>query len=84
LPRPFALLAERLRNSKRFILSIKAMPAIRETFAGFRMEGIELLHTVSGGKGRTARVVIICWRLLSDPNVAVRSTSVAARNLPFV
>ena len=44
----------------RFILSVNAMPAIRETFAGFHMEEIELLHTVSGRKGRTARELIIC------------------------
>lgn len=44
----FALMAERLRALEgRFILSINDLPEIRETFAGFAMEEVELLYTVS-------------------------------------
>ncbi len=56
----FALLADRLRRLKgRFILSINDVPDIRETFAGFELEQVELLYSVSGGKGRPARELIV-------------------------
>ncbi len=59
----FTMMAERLRNLKgRFILSINDVPAIRETFAGFAMEGVHLDYTVGGGKGRPARELIINGR----------------------
>lgn len=62
----FGLLAARLRTIKgRFILSINDVPEIRETFAGFQMEGVDLLYTVSGGKGRPAKELIIEGRSTS-------------------
>jgi hypothetical protein len=51
--------------------------AIRETFAGFYMEETRLLHSVSGGKGRTARELMICWRRLSAPLWTLMLTSAA-------
>jgi DNA adenine methylase len=59
-PEQFALMADRLRSLKgRFILSINDVPEIRATFAGFQMEEVDLLYTVSGGKGRPAKELVI-------------------------
>ncbi|WP_352482770.1 MULTISPECIES: DNA adenine methylase [unclassified Mesorhizobium] len=56
----FDALATKLRTLKgRFILSINDVPEIRETFAGFAFDGVELIYTVSGGKGQPARELII-------------------------
>lgn len=56
----FAALAERLGRLKgRFILSINDVPEIRETFAAFTIEPVELRYSVSGGKGQPAKELII-------------------------
>lgn len=56
----FAVLADRLGRLKgRFILSINDVPAIREAFAGFSMEEVNLDYTVGGGKGRPAKELIV-------------------------
>ena len=56
----FALMADRLARLKgHFILSINDVPAIRETFAAFAMETVDLLYSVGGGQGRPARELII-------------------------
>ncbi|WP_054312929.1 DNA adenine methylase [Mesorhizobium sp. 1M-11] len=55
----FAVMAERLHRMKgRFILSINDVPEIRETFAGFDMQPVDLLYTVSGPP-RPAKELII-------------------------
>lgn len=56
----FELMAARLaRLQGRFILSINDVPAVREIFAAFDQEQVDLTYTVSGGKGRPARELII-------------------------
>jgi DNA adenine methylase len=56
----FEQMAERLRRLRgRFILSINDVPEIRETFADFRFEEVDLLYSVSGGKVRPARELIV-------------------------
>ena len=56
----FEIMAERLARLKgRFILSINDVPAIRETFAGFRLEPVDLRYSVSGGRGTEARELIV-------------------------
>ncbi len=56
----FALMAARLGKLKgRFIMSINDVPAIRETFAAFRIEDVSLRYTVGGGKGRPAEELIV-------------------------
>lgn len=56
----FELMAERLaRLQGKFLLSINDVPAIRETFAAFAQEKVDLTYTVSGGKGRPAQELII-------------------------
>ncbi len=58
----FALMAERLHCLKgRFILSINDVPAIREIFAGFAMEPVELFYGAGGG-ARPAEELIISGR----------------------
>lgn len=56
----FEVMAARLaRLQGNFLLSINDHPAVRETFAGFDMEGVKLRYSVSGGKGTPARELII-------------------------
>lgn len=56
----FATMADRLRRLKgRFILSINDVPEIREIFSAFEVEEVKLTYSVSGGKGRPARELII-------------------------
>lgn len=56
----FAALADRLGRLKgRFILSINDVPEIRETFAAFAIEPVELLYAVQGGAGKPAKELII-------------------------
>lgn len=56
----FEVMAARLACLKgRFILSINDVPAIREIFAAFDQEEVQLNYTVAGGKGRPARELII-------------------------
>jgi DNA adenine methylase len=56
----FDAIATRLRSLKgQFILSINDVPEIRQTFAGFDMQEVELIYSVAGGKGRPARELII-------------------------
>jgi DNA adenine methylase len=53
-------MATRLRTLKgSFILSINDVPEIRETFAGFSMDQVELRYSVSSGKGQLAKELII-------------------------
>lgn len=55
----FAAMAERLARLKgRFILSINDTPEMRETFAGFRVEPVELQYGVAGGQ-RPAKELIV-------------------------
>jgi DNA adenine methylase len=60
----FVLLSERLRALRgRFILSINDVPEIRELFAwAAAMEAVELLYSITGGKGTPARELIISGR----------------------
>lgn len=57
----FAQMASMLeRISGRFILSLNDRPEVRDTFASFRIERVELSYTVAGGKhAKKAREVII-------------------------
>ena len=56
----FAELAARLAGLKgRFILSINDVPEIRNLFGRFELQEAELDYTVSGGKGRPARELIL-------------------------
>ena len=56
----FAVMAERLHHLKGcFVLSINDVPAIRDTFAGFAMEPVDLRYTVGGGRGRPAKELIV-------------------------
>ncbi len=56
----FAELADRLRHLKgRFLLSINDAPEIRELFAGFALEPVELGYFVQGGKPTPARELIV-------------------------
>mgnify|MGYP002382310500 CR=1 FL=1 len=46
----FALMASRLAGLQgRFILSLNDRPEVRETFAAFRLEGVETTYQISGG-----------------------------------
>lgn len=55
----FALMAERLGRLKgRFILSINDVPEMRETFARFAIEPVELSYGVQGGQ-RPAKELIV-------------------------
>jgi len=56
----FEILAERLSCIKgRFVLSINDIPEIRSIFAAFFIEGADLTYSVSGGKGKQVRELII-------------------------
>ena len=56
----FALMAEQLAGLKgRFIMSINDVPEIRKLFAAFTIEEVSLTYSVSGGKGKPARELII-------------------------
>ncbi|TIW38958.1 MAG: DNA adenine methylase, partial [Mesorhizobium sp.] len=56
----FEAIATRLRALKgRFILSINDVPEIREAFAGFSFEEVELTYSVAGGVGRPAKELVI-------------------------
>lgn len=56
----YARMAEVLsRLQGRFILSINDVPAIRRTFAGFRLSPVRLTYTVSRSARRPARELII-------------------------
>lgn len=60
----FELLAARLRSLKgRFILSINDVPEIRETFAGFVMDEVELAYQVAKGRPTPARELIVVGRM---------------------
>lgn len=56
----FGVLARRLREIQgRFVLSINDTPEIRQVFAGFEMEVVELTYTISKGAGTAARELIV-------------------------
>jgi DNA adenine methylase len=56
----FDLLSDALRGLKgRFILSINDVPEVREMFAWATIEAVELLYTITGGRGTKARELII-------------------------
>jgi DNA adenine methylase len=56
----FALMAERLRTLKgRFVMSINDVPFIRDLFANFRVEEVELRYSVARGNSTNARELII-------------------------
>lgn len=56
----FEQMADRLgRLRGRFLLSINDVPEIRRIFAAFRVEEVELLYSISGGKGTKARELIV-------------------------
>jgi len=56
----FAAMADRLATLKgRFILSINDVPEIRTLFGRFKLEEVSLLYSISGGKGRPARELIV-------------------------
>lgn len=50
------------RLQGRFILSINDVPQIRKIFAGFTIKPVRLTYTISSGKGRPARELIIADR----------------------
>jgi len=43
----------------RFILSLNDAPAVREIFAAFAMEEVDLVYTINDGAARPARELII-------------------------
>ncbi|KEC73893.1 adenine specific DNA methyltransferase, D12 class [Rhizobium leguminosarum bv. phaseoli CCGM1] len=56
----FEAMAARLRQLKgRFILSINDVPEIRSLFSGCLIQPVELAYSISGGKGTTAKELII-------------------------
>jgi len=56
----FIALADRLKAIQgRFILSINDVPEIRAAFADFRLDQVDLMYSISGGKGRPARELIV-------------------------
>ena len=56
----FARLAAQLSGiSGRFILSVNDVPATREAFAAFDIEGVELTYTIAGGDGVQAKEIIV-------------------------
>lgn len=56
----FQAMADRLsRLQGRFTLSINDVPEIRSTFSAFRFEEAALIYSVSGGKGTSAKELII-------------------------
>lgn len=57
----FAAMAERLKRLQgRFILSINDMPEIRALFSRFGLQSEELTYSVGGGKGTSAKELIVC------------------------
>ncbi|WP_367273144.1 DNA adenine methylase [Ferrovibrio sp.] len=60
----FKALAERLAQIKgRFVLSLNDVPAVRQIFAGFKIESVETTYTVGGaGKAKRVAEVIITDR----------------------
>ena len=56
----FEVMAERLARLKgRFILSINDLPQTRELFRAFDLVDVDLLYSISGGKGTSARELIV-------------------------
>jgi DNA adenine methylase len=56
----FEIMADRLRGIKgQFILSINDVPEIRQVFAGFKFQEVELTYSVAGGKGKPARELVV-------------------------
>ncbi|KZS54107.1 DNA adenine methylase [Rhizobium anhuiense] len=56
----FEALAARLRQIKgRFVMSINDVPEIRELFSGCLIQPVELTYSVSGGRGTSAKELII-------------------------
>lgn len=56
----FTRMARRLSRLKgRFLMSINDVQEIRETFKGFAFQEVELLYSVSGGKGTKARELVV-------------------------
>lgn len=56
----YEVMAERLQKIKgRFILSINDVPDIRQTFAAFNIQSVDLTYTAGGGKGKAVKEVII-------------------------
>ncbi|APY14764.1 DNA adenine methylase [Brucella sp. 10RB9212] len=56
----YEVMAERLARIKgRFILSINDVPEIRTIFSAFDIEDVSLTYSVSGGKGKSVKEVII-------------------------
>ncbi|MCB1463270.1 MAG: DNA adenine methylase [Nitratireductor sp.] len=56
----FAALNEALKGLRgRFILSLNDLPEVRETFAGFAIESVDCTYSISGGKGKAVREVMI-------------------------
>jgi DNA adenine methylase len=56
----FGVMATRLTALKgRFILSINDVEEIRDLFSGCQIRSVELTYTVAGGRGTTAREIII-------------------------
>jgi DNA adenine methylase len=59
----YAELASVLRRLQgRFILSLNDVPAIRETFAGFKLRPVRLTYTVMKGRRQPARELVITAR----------------------
>ena len=56
----YAALNEALKGLRgRFILSLNDLPEVRETFAGFAIESVDCTYSISGGKGKAVREVMI-------------------------
>jgi DNA adenine methylase len=56
----FGRLAEVLRGLQgRFLMSINDVPAVRKTFAGFRMRPVKVTYTVARGRAQRAGELII-------------------------
>lgn len=56
----FTAMAEQLAGIKgRFILSINDVPEIREIFAAFKQEPVDVHYSIAGGKGSEAKELII-------------------------
>eukprot|EP01037_Dinobryon_pediforme_P006372 gene6372-6439_t len=56
----FALLADQLRGIKgKFILSINAVPEIREVFEGFDFETVDLIYTLNGAAQKDVQEFVI-------------------------
>lgn len=56
----YEVMADRLKTIKgRFILSINDVPEIRSVFAGFQTDKVGLTYSASGGKGKSAKELIV-------------------------